>query len=130
LISHTSIALPISSREFVVIAKCATPPCHGEFRELSKGKIFLLPPSYDLPDVRRVERLIDHCYWLCPDCVRAYTIELEGTTAVVRKLKREPAAVNESTLRLDTRPPKLEFPGFQLIAIALSAAIQSESWLL
>jgi hypothetical protein len=85
-----------------VIAKCANPPCHREFRELNKGKLFLLPPIYDLPDVRRVERLNDHCYWLCPDCTRAYTIEVEGTTAVVRKLKREPAAVNESTLRLDT----------------------------
>ena len=72
-----------------MVAKCANPHCNQEFRELSKGRLFLLPPSYDFAEMRGVPRLIDHCYWLCPDCACAYTIELEGTSPTVRKLQRD-----------------------------------------
>ena len=54
-----------------MVAKCANPECNREFRELNKGRLFLLPPD------TTVSRLIDYCYWLCPDCAAAYTLERE-----------------------------------------------------
>ena len=68
-----------------MVAKCANGGCNREFRELSKGRLFLLPPT----ETRVVERLSDHCYWLCPDCSSVYTLELEGTRPVVRLRRRE-----------------------------------------
>jgi len=62
-----------------MVAKCANPLCSKEFRELSKGRLFLLPPD------RAAARLIDHCYWLCPDCASSLTIELEGAKPIVRR---------------------------------------------
>jgi hypothetical protein len=50
------------------------------------------------------------------DCDEEKSVDLlRFVTAVVRKLKIEPAAVNESTYDWTPRPPKLEFPGFQSI---------------
>jgi hypothetical protein len=69
-----------------MVARCASPGCNQEFRELSKGRLFLLPPICDFAEVRGVPRLIDHCYWLCPDCAGTHTIEFEGTIPTVRKL--------------------------------------------
>ncbi len=69
-----------------MVAKCANPHCKREFRELSKGRLFLLPPSRDFHDsLWAVPRLIDHCYWLCPECARTHTIMVEGKKPVVRK---------------------------------------------
>jgi hypothetical protein len=33
-----------------------------------------------------VERLIDHCYWLCPDCASTYTVTLEEAKPIIRHL--------------------------------------------
>ena len=59
-----------------MVAKCANPACNREFRELSKGRLFLLPPTRSAysESLGRVERLSDYCYWLCPECDVAYTI--------------------------------------------------------
>lgn|SRR5215813_67886 len=69
-----------------MVAICANPACNLEFRELSKGKLFLLPPNRPLSEMRGVQRLIDHCYWLCPECTRTYTIELQDNMPIVRRL--------------------------------------------
>jgi len=68
-----------------VVATCANPACNQEFRELSKGKLFLLPPNRRLSGVRR---LIDYCYWLCPDCACLYTVELQSNIPIVRRLPK------------------------------------------
>lgn len=68
-----------------MVAKCANPRCNREFRELSKGRLFLLPPTDESPVAWRVQRLIDHCHWLCPNCASTHTITLEGNRPVVRK---------------------------------------------
>jgi len=54
-----------------MLAKCANLACNVEFRELSKGCLFLLPPpnfSYQR------FKLTDYCYWLCPECDATNTI--------------------------------------------------------
>ena len=59
-----------------MVALCANPACNCEFRELSKGRLFLLPPTREeySESLGRVERLSDYCYWLCPECDAIYTI--------------------------------------------------------
>jgi len=46
-----------------VIANCANPVCAREFNQLSQGRLYMIPP----PGCA-VDRLADHCYWLCPKC--------------------------------------------------------------
>ena len=78
-----------------MIAKCANPTCNREFRELSKGRLFLLPPNrhaYDDPDGKPM-RLIDYCYWLCPEC--------EATNTITR---------HESQVSVTARRPVLAIP--------------------
>jgi hypothetical protein len=72
-----------------MIATCANPPCSQEFRQLSKGRLFLLPPVLDNFEIPQDRRLIDHCYWLCPKCAHSYTIELEGNRPIVRRMNRD-----------------------------------------
>jgi len=50
-----------------MVAKCSNPPCNRQFRSLSKGRLFLLPPPVDSELMWKVDRLADHCY--C--CVRS-----------------------------------------------------------
>lgn len=62
-----------------MVAKCSNPQCNRQFRHLSKGRLFLLPPSAELADsVWKVDRLADYCYWLCPECSQEYTIARVG----------------------------------------------------
>ena len=70
-----------------MVAQCANPACNREFRELSKGRLFLLPPDRHANAVAmgKVERLSDYCYWLCSECDATHTItrhELEVLVAV------------------------------------------------
>jgi len=67
-----------------MVAKCANPQCNQVFRELSKGRLFLLPPADDSFHMWKHRKLVDHCYWLCPSCAGVYTITLEETQPVVR----------------------------------------------
>ena len=79
-----------------MVAQCANPDCKREFHELSKGRLFLLPPTRDIRDSSPAPRLIDHCYWLCPKCASAHTIMLDGTKPMVCKL--EPAVAKAARL--------------------------------
>ena len=87
-----------------MVAKCANPACNREFRELSKGRLFLLPPTRrDYSEsLERVERLSDYCYWLCPECDATYTItrsESEVLVAVRGPGSPYPIAVNSPRRR-------------------------------
>ncbi len=67
-----------------MIAKCANPACNREFRELSKGRLFLLPPTQDASHwTWRAGKLADHCYWLCPECDVTHTITRTESEVVV-----------------------------------------------
>jgi len=58
-----------------MVAKCANPACNCLFRELSKGRVFLLPPTPDSSYwTWSAGKLSDHCYWLCPKCDATHTI--------------------------------------------------------
>ena len=52
-----------------MVAKCANPTCNRRFHDLSKGRLFVLPPLSEY-----VVRLSDYCYWLCPECDATHTI--------------------------------------------------------
>ena len=65
-----------------MVATCAR--CHREFKQLSKGRLFLLPPVHTGGDsMWKISRLADHCYWLCSECSREYVLERVGTELVV-----------------------------------------------
>ena len=78
-----------------MVAKCANPSCNCEFRELSKGRLFLLPPVHSFAEsMSQTMRLIDHCYWLCAECATTYTVSLEQNQPVVsrRQTAQSPSA--------------------------------------
>jgi hypothetical protein len=67
-----------------MVAKCANPKCNRQFRQLSKGRLFLLPPSSGTAELMwRTNRLTEYCYWLCPECSREYTIVRVGSALIV-----------------------------------------------
>ena len=73
-----------------MVANCANPNCNRKFRQLSKGRLFLLPPLDGPADLMwSVQRLSDHCYWLCPECAQTHTISRQGSTIAVSR--REPS---------------------------------------
>jgi hypothetical protein len=49
-----------------MVAKCANPDCN-----------------------RTVPRLIDYCYWLCPDCAATYTLEREADHPGIQVLPKQ-----------------------------------------
>ena len=69
-----------------MVAQCANPACNHEFRELSKGRLFVLPPTrHDSPATWNDRKLSDYCYWLCPECEATYTITRDESDVVVSK---------------------------------------------
>ena len=74
-----------TTQEVSMIATCANPTCNREFRELSKGRLFLLPPnrSASSDSMGEVLKLIDYCYWLCPECDTTHTISRVESQVVV-----------------------------------------------
>lgn len=58
-----------------MVATCANPACNRSFTNLSKGRLYLLPPN-DTASLRI--SLIDYCYWLCPECAARFTIVREA----------------------------------------------------
>jgi hypothetical protein len=56
-------------RALTMFAKCANPSCSRRFQELSRGRLFVLPPFNN-----HGVRLSDYCYWLCPECAVEYSI--------------------------------------------------------
>jgi hypothetical protein len=83
-----------------MVAQCSNPECHCEFRELSKGRLFLLPPTYP-ETIWKVERMIDHCHWLCPACALTHTILLENNQAVIKKSSTPVRSLGSPTDSLD-----------------------------
>jgi hypothetical protein len=78
-----------------MVAQCANPACNQEFRELSKGRLFVLPPThYDSPATWGDRKLSDYCYWLCPECAETHTITRDESEVVVNK--REPTLVSSA----------------------------------
>lgn len=76
-----------------MVAKCANPACNREFRELSKGRLYLLPPVYEFPEsMAKKSRLIDYCYWLCPQCAESHTLTVNGTGPVILERTRSQSA--------------------------------------
>lgn len=67
-----------------MVAKCANPACNRLFRELSKGRLFLLPPTPDSSYwTWSAGNLSDYCYWLCPECDATHTITQTESGVVV-----------------------------------------------
>jgi hypothetical protein len=69
-----------------VLDKCANPDCPNAFRQLSRGKLFLVEsePESALnsrPWNRRASRRVEH-YWLCDDCARVMTLSYDKTTGM------------------------------------------------
>lgn len=89
-----------------MVAKCSNPPCNRQFRSLSKGRLFLLPPPVDSELMWKVDRLADHCYWLCPECSLEYTIARVGLELIFSK--KEPGGPAPSKPRLEPGYPAVE----------------------
>jgi len=69
-----------------MVAQCANPSCNREFRELSKGRLFALPPTrFESPATWGDRKLSDYCYWLCPECEATHTITRDESEVVVSK---------------------------------------------
>jgi hypothetical protein len=74
-----------------MVAQCANPACDREFRELSKGRLFALPPTRHVSPATWGDRtwgdkkLSDYCYWLCPECAVTHTITRDESEVVVSK---------------------------------------------
>ena len=67
-----------------MVAKCANPACNRLFQDLSKGRLFLLPPTHDSFDwTWSAGKLSDHCYWLCSECDTTHTITRTESEVVV-----------------------------------------------
>jgi hypothetical protein len=67
-----------------MVAQCANPACNREFRELSQGRLFLLPPTqHESPATWGDKKLSDYCYWLCPECAAKHTITRDESGIVV-----------------------------------------------
>ena len=86
-----------------MVAKCANPECNREFRELSKGRLFALPPTrFESPATWREMKLSDYCYWLCPECEATHTITRDESEVVVSK--RDPTPLRSSAPVVLRRP--------------------------
>jgi hypothetical protein len=82
-----------------MVAKCSNPACDCLFRELSKGRVFLLPPTPDSSYwTWSAGNLSDYCYWLCPECDATLTITRWESGVVVRP--REPSLLKSTAVAL------------------------------
>lgn len=82
-----------------MFAKCANPSCSRRFQELSKGRLFVLPPFND-----HGVRLSDYCYWLCPGCAVKYSItQYESEALFTVRGHSSPNSACATPLRWDRR---------------------------
>ncbi len=73
-----------------MLAKCANPTCFAPFRYLHEGKLFRLdlgagPPGTNGHAPRQVQY-----FWLCDDCARRMTLEMQDGKVSARPLAAEP----------------------------------------
>ena len=82
-----------------MLAQCANLACNVEFRELSKGRLFLLPPpNFSCQHFK----LTDYCYWLCPGCDQTHTITRRGPEVMV--CRRGPGTTYSAPNTAQRRP--------------------------
>ena len=82
-----------------MLAKCANLACNVEFRELSKGRLFLLPPpNFSCQHFK----LANYCYWLCPGCDQTHTITRRGPEVMV--CRRGPGTTYSAPNTAQRRP--------------------------
>lgn len=85
-----------------MVARCFIPTCNCEFRELSKGRLFVLPPNRDFSEsmsTGTLEQLINYCYWLCPKCAAIHTLTRLGSEIVISERERSAAPSLETSAR-------------------------------
>ena len=86
-----------------MVAECANPECNREFRELSKGRLFVLPPTHHAnPATWGNRKLSNYCYWLCPECEATHTITRYESKVVVSK--RDSISLTSSAPAVLRRP--------------------------
>jgi hypothetical protein len=56
-----------------MVTKCANPRCNHRFKYSGEGKLFYL-------DRRTTSPAIERLFWLCSDCVAAYTLVFDHHT--------------------------------------------------
>ena len=68
--------------------KCANDHCSAKFKSLGEGELFVFPVNnpgaWQLPHGSRQKIL-----WLCDDCRKIFTLELDGNSTQVRVVRRE-----------------------------------------
>jgi hypothetical protein len=80
-----------------MVATCRNPDCKREIHDPKKGKLFLLPPPHESPELLwEMERLIDHSYWLCPACAQTHVVTLNGSKPVVSRQDCKPSQQRSS----------------------------------
>lgn len=88
-----------------MVAKCSNPACNRQFEQLSKDKLYLLPPTQGPFTWSSDIRLSDYCFWLCPECDVMHILIRCGSEVVVSK--REPSlSVPADNLPLRRRDPR------------------------
>lgn len=69
-----------------MLAKCANPTCFAPFRYLHEGKLFRLDLGAGPPSTNgHVPRQVQY-FWLCDDCARRMTLEMQGGKVSTRPL--------------------------------------------
>ncbi len=65
-----------------MLHKCANPVCSVEFRDLERGKLFVVETGSGQPKPGRERRTrrMQH-YWLCDECAMLYTL-VDSTTGI------------------------------------------------
>ena len=66
-----------------MVATCSNPACNRKFEQLSKGRLYLLPPTQDAFGWAGGGKLSDYCYWLCPECDATHTLTRCGSEQAV-----------------------------------------------
>lgn len=66
-----------------MVAKCANPKCNREFRQLSKGRLYILPPTE--ASLTTIQNLSDCSYWLCEECSELFLITRRGCEVIVNE---------------------------------------------
>ena len=95
-----------------MVAKCVNVACDREFRELSKGRLFLLPPT-EMPFLSWGRgNLSDYCFWLCPECDATYTVTRGEAGVVVSRRDPNPRGGAPATSRRGVGRVQIRLPSY------------------